>query len=288
MNIPAPINDEYEEVLDTKKAFFQDSKKRKKAITLFVVIILIWSFLCFKFLPKTIWLSQSGFFTFAIPWFIAIWYFSSIYAKIRKAFWKQLALKYKWKYTPTKNITEEKALIFGKGYSKKAQNSIGGNYNNLPLYIFEYQYTVPGGKNSHTYYFTVFEVKFTGTFPHLYLNYKNDLYSNSPLMFSSFAKISLPQEFANKFKLYVPKEYEMEALQIFTPDIFALLLDLKWNHDMEFVDGELVIYSGKQFNTFIELDTELNKIKKFIEVLSPLLNRFKLTQIGDISPLLRK
>ena len=52
---------------------------------------------------------------------------------------------------------------------------------------------------------------------------------------------------------------------------------------MEFVDGELVIYSKRKFNSFAELDAELNKIKKFIDVLSPLLSRLKLTPIGDIS-----
>ena len=169
------------------------------------------------------------------------------------------------------------------GHSKMAQHGIDGTYNNQPFHVFEYQYTVGYGKHSTTYSLTVFEVKFKGTFPHLYLNYKGDWYANTPSPFASLAQISVPKEFENKFKLYAPKEYEIETLEIFTPDIFALLIDSEWNHDMEFIDGELVIYTNKRFNSFVKLDAELVKIKKFIDILAPRLNKLKLAQIGDIS-----
>jgi len=271
------------DVLNTNKAFSQILKKRREKIMLFILIVAICIFILLKFSPNIIINTNLILFITSIPLFIMVMWLGILYSKIREAFWRQIALKYNWTYTPAKDISKEKALLFSVGHSKKAHNGITGNYNNLPFYIFEYQYTIGSGKDSRTYNFTVFEVKFTGTFPHLYLNYQNDWYSNSPSIFSSFAKISLPQEFADKFKLYVPKEYEIEALQIFTPDVFSILLDSNWNHDMEFVDGELIIYSNKQFSNFTDLDSELTKIKKFVDILSPLLNRFKLHQIGDYS-----
>ncbi len=285
---PESPSPEYGEVLDVKQLFFQALKKKSRKIILTILLLLIWTVACILYLPPEITSSELGFWIPAFPWILLVVWFTIIYSRVREAFWKQLALKYGWEYTLSKDISHEKALLFNIGHSPNVSHGISGSYNNHPFHIFEYQYTIGSGKNKTTYSFTVFEIKFTGTFPHLYLNYKSDWYSNAPSFFSPLAKITLPSEFEDKFKLYSPKEYEIETLQIFTPQIFALLLDSKWNHDMEFVDGELVIYSKKRFNSFAELDAELDKIKKFVDILSPLLNRFKLTPIGDISHLLER
>jgi hypothetical protein len=288
MNNATPsIGDEFGEVLNTRKTFFLALKKESKKIILVIIFASAWSLVCFKFLPASFVSSDLGFYIVILPWFLLLFWFMMIYSKVREAFWKQLALKYKWEYTPHKSIHNEKALLFKIGRPQMVCHGIAGSYNNQPLHIFEYEYTIGSGKNKTTYSFTVFEVKFTGTFPHLYLNYKNDWYSNTPAMFSSLAKISVPAEFEDKFKLYSPKEYEVETLEIFTPEVFSTLLDLEWNHDMEFVDGELVIYRKKRFGNFADLDAELNKIKKFIDLLAPRLNKLKLYQIGNISSSLK-
>jgi hypothetical protein len=265
---------ENEGILDTKKIFWNTIKKKKKFIVIFSTICLA----CFVFPPFIIFVGPL--------FFIAIIWLSITYDKIRHTFWNQLALKYKWEYIPIKDIQEEKALLFKTGHSKIASHGINGNYNYQPFHIFEYSYTIGQGKNKQIFSFTVFEIKFTGTFPHLYLDTKHDFYSNMSLLFSSAVRIPLPRDFEKKFELYAPKEYEIEALEIFTPNVLTHLINSGWNHDMEFIDGELVIYKQVKFKNFVELDTELNRIKKFIDIMSPQLNKFKLTPIGDNSPLL--
>ncbi len=282
--IPPP--DEHSEVLDIKKVYSSTLKKKSKILALVVSLSILWILAVLFFLPREVAFSQVGIYLSALPLFIISGWLSKIYLRIRESFWKQLALKYKWEYTATKNIANEKALLFQIGHSRRVQYGIAGSYNNQPFHIFEYQYSTGNGKNKSTYSLTVFEIKFSGTFPHLYLNYKNDGYSNIPFMFSTLATIPVPGEFEKKFTLYAPKEYEIETLEIFTPDIFALLIDLKWNHDMEFIDGELVIYRKAKFDNFVDLEAELIKVRKFIDILSPRLNRLKLAQIGDLSPLL--
>ncbi len=287
-NKPISIDAPYGEVLDTKKAFFHAIKQKYKKVAMSVLIPFF--LICLYF----IFSSQKG-----LAWGLGIFYLSMsvvgvsvwliiIYLKIRTAFWKDLAKKYGWEYLPFKDVAEEKALVFNVGHSKMVPHGMAGMYKDHPFDIFEYQYTFGYGKNSTTYFMTVFEIKFKGTFPHLYLNYKGDWYSNVPSFFASLAKISVPKEFEDKFKLYSPAEYEIETLQIFTPDIFAMLLDSGWHYDMEFIDGELLIYTNDRFSSFTELDAELTKIKKFVDILSPLLNKLKLTQIGDISPTFTK
>lgn len=218
--------------------------------------------------------------------FIILGWLVFSYNKIRQNFWKTVALKYGWKYEETRDIDKEKGLIFQIGHSKSAYNTINGNYLSKPFNFFEYKYSTGSGKNQSHFYFTVFEVKFDGTFPHLYLNYKKD-WSSSISFSYNMASIPLPSEFAKIFKLYSPKEYEIETLQIFTPDVFQMLLDFGWDYDMEFVDGELIIYRSKGFSNFKDLDKEVERIKKIVSLFAPLLNRMKLSLIGDITPEIR-
>ncbi len=277
-----------EEVTDTTKAFRQALKKEAGKIAPAIILSAIWSTLLIKFLPST-WLdSDLSMLSIILPWCLIVVWIMGIYGKIRKAFWQQLAFKYGCVYMEAKDFIKEKALLFGIGHSKHISNGIAGRYNDIPFEIFEYNYTVGTGKHKTTYSLTVFEIKFKGSFPHLYLNYKNDSQTNSPSFFSALANLSLPTEFESLFKLYAPKEYEIETLQIFTPDIFAHLIDVGWNHDMEFVDGELIIYRKAKFTNFADLDKEFTKIKKFVDILYPLLTRMSFTQIGDISPTLKR
>ncbi len=274
-----------DEILDTNKAFLKALRANKKKITQYSILCVLWSIGCIFLVPWS-FLSEFGLLIMGFPWFIFFGYMSSVYSKARESFWMQISTKYGWTYTHHKNILKEKALLFGIGHSISVGHGISGNYQDRPFHIFEYEYAVGSGKQKTTYSFTVFEVKFTGNFPHLYLNYKDDGYANTPALISSLAKLSLPKEFEDKFKLYSPKEYEIETLEIFTPDFFTHLLNCGWKHDMEFVDGELLIYRRSQFNNFTDLDTELNTIKKFVDFLSPRLNRLTFTHIGDHSPLL--
>lgn len=285
-----------EEAPDTKKIFYRLLREERMWIPVLILavnsILIPVIFSIFLSLTK-----QDNFFVaifaplmmFTIPFCFGLFLLYLIHLKaVREAFWIQISLKYNWQYSPLKNVINEKALLFNKGHSKEARHEIKGDYKGQPFSIFEYGYVVGSGKYRKVYLLTVFEIKFTGTFPHIYLNNKDDGYSNVPSFLTSYAKISVPSEFENKFKLYSPKEYEIETLEIFTPNIFSLLLDSEWDHDMEFIDGELVIYRKIRFHNFEQLDSELTKIKKFIDIFSPVLNRLKLTQIGDINPYLRK
>lgn len=55
-------------------------------------------------------------------------------------------------------------------------------------------------------------------------------------------KMSLEGQFDRYFSLYAPKEYEQEALYVFTPDLMALLIDNVNDYDAEVVGNQLFIY----------------------------------------------
>jgi hypothetical protein len=58
--------------------------------------------------------------------------------------------------------------------------------------------------------------------------------------------LSLEGDFNEHFTLYAPKEYERDALYIFTPDLMALLIDNVSKFDVEVIDDQLFVY-GSEF-----------------------------------------
>ena len=60
--------------------------------------------------------------------------------------------------------------------------------------------------------------------------------------------LSLEGDFDKYFTLYAPREYERDALYVFTPDLMVLLIDRLASYDLEIVDNRLYTYSHKPFN----------------------------------------
>jgi hypothetical protein len=63
--------------------------------------------------------------------------------------------------------------------------------------------------------------------------------------------LSLEGDFNEHFTLYAPKEYERDALYIFTPDLMALLIDTVAQFDVEVIDDQLFVY-GPEFHLVTE------------------------------------
>ena len=79
-----------------------------------------------------------------------------------------------------------------------------------------------------------------------------------------------------------PKEYEIEALEIFTPDVLASLLDNKFGHDVEFVNQEMLIFFYGQISDPEQLEREFKRALDLEDLLDEKLDRFKFEQIGDM------
>ena len=69
-------------------------------------------------------------------------------------------------------------------------------------------------------------------------------------------------DFNSFFDLYVPKNYECDALYIFTPDLMQIFIKHSGSYDAEIVDDKLYIYSDTKFNLTnpIELEEIFNII----------------------------
>lgn len=229
-----------------------------------------------------------------IPFVVAmILYLTLVQIKIRSSFWKQFAEINGWQYKNSapaglfgvgySNSEKESGLMFKEGHTGLISNEIEGIIDNRSFRIFCYQFSTGYGKSRRTHYYTVFAFKFNGSFPHIYLNNKSNHWS-----INAGESISLPAEFKNKFFLSAPKEYEMEALEIFTPDVLVKLLDYGFPYDVEFVNQEMFVFDDGQVNKFEQLDIAFNKALELENLLDKKLDKFKFQPIGDMPVTLSK
>lgn len=225
-----------------------------------------------------------------LPYLILIIFvlsFIVIQLNVRSSFWKQLAKVNGWQYkdiSPLKTFrigrippVEESGIMFKQGNRRAISNETEGVIEGRHFRFFNYQFSVGYGKNSRTYHYTVFAFKFDGLFPHLYLNNKNNVWS-----INAGEKIPLPVEFEKEFSLSAPRKYEIEALEIFTPDVLAKLLDGNFPHDVEFIDHDVYIFTDGRINSFEQFAKEFNQALGLEDLFDERLDSHKFQQIGDM------
>ena len=214
---------------------------------------------------------------FIYPFSIIFLYFVLVESRIRVLFWKQFAELNGWKYKDRSDHNQEQGIMFRQGHGRIIYYCIEGLIDGRNFRIFNYNFSIGYGKHRKTYFYTIFAFRFNGTFPHIYLNNKANSYS-----IRVGESIPLPSEFEKSFSLSAPKEYEIEALEIFTPDVLASLLDNKFSHDVEFIDQEMIIFSDGQINNSEKLEKEFKRALELEELLDEKLDRFKMETIGDM------
>lgn len=115
-----------------------------------------------------------------------------------------------------------------------------------------FRYTTGSGKNrsTHTWGFLAFHLD--RKLPNMVLDSKSNngfFGSNLPATFDKDQILSLEGDFDTYFSLYCPKEYERDALYVFTPDLMALLIDEAAPFDVEIIDDWMFVYSSAAFQT---------------------------------------
>ena len=199
-----------------------------------------------------------------------------VYKRVRRSFWMQFAEANGWDYIGKANPKKESGIMFKQGHGRKIYNQITGVVNGREFRMFDYRFYVGYGRYRKTYNHLVFSFKFDGSFPHFYLNDKKNSYS-----IKAGKILSLPSEFQKKFELSVPDEYEIEALEIFTPDVLSAILDGDFKADIEFVNGEILIFFDGRVDYFYVLKSKFERALKLEDLLDEKLDRVKFTPIGD-------
>ncbi len=185
--------------------------------------------------------------------------------------------KVSYEYSHKKPILDEVSFSVRSGskitigHSKSVSNVVSGTYRQCPMELFDYRYTVGSGKNSHTYPFTVFELRFDIAMPDIVLDNKACPTGAESVFggFSGLETIRLEGDFSDVFTLGVRKDYEIEALQVFTPDVMAVLMDKGRDFSMEIVGGQLFLYAKNTIETRQALIRFFDLARYFAETLVP-------------------
>lgn len=140
--------------------------------------------------------------------------------------------------------------IFAIGDSRKATNHFRSATDRY-LDIGNYSYSTGSGKSRSTHHWGFMALQLDRKLPHMVLDSKanNGLFggTNLPAYFKQDQVLSLEGNFDDYFRLYCPKQYERDALYVFTPDLMALLIDNAAPFDVEIVDAWLFVYSATPF-----------------------------------------
>src|SRR5690606_15087483 len=117
-----------------------------------------------------------------------------------------------------------------------------GNYRRPfapELDIGSYRYTTGSGKNKSTHTWGYAAIKLPRKLPNMLLDARNNnslFGTNLPVSYRRDQVLSLEGDFDKYFTLYCPRQYERDALYVFTPDLMALLIDESAAFDVEIVD----------------------------------------------------
>jgi hypothetical protein len=153
-------------------------------------------------------------------------------------------------FTPESPNPAYPGAIFQIGDTRKATEhfrTVEGRF----LDFGNYQYSTGSGKNRSTRTWGFLAIELDRKLPHMVLDSKanNGLFggTNLPATFDKDQILSLEGDFDQYFRLYCPKEYERDALYVFTPDLMALLIDNAAPFDVEIVDDWMFVYSASVF-----------------------------------------
>jgi hypothetical protein len=154
-------------------------------------------------------------------------------------------------FSPANPNPNYPGAIFGHGHSRKSYEHFRSASERF-LNFGNYRYTTGSGKNSTTHTWGFMALELDRSLPHMVLDSKanNGLFggSNLPTVFSKDQVLSLEGDFDNYFTLYCPKEYERDALYVFTPDLMALCIDHAAPFDIEIIDRWMFVYSAMPFD----------------------------------------
>ncbi|THG32347.1 hypothetical protein [Naasia lichenicola] len=208
-------------------------------------------------------------------------------ASLRKAFgisrWQRWARLDRFaavngmRYSPVVAAGIEPGMVFNQGSSRTNLDlfELGDGWLSSAVRIGNYRYTTGSGDDARTWNWGCLSIQLDRPLPHMLLDATgNDSsffgrrVSNLPSSVSPDQRLSLEGDFDRYFTLYAPRQYERDALYVFTPDLMALLVDevgdtrvggtvggtgggsrgRRAAFDVEIVDDRMYVYSSAPFD----------------------------------------
>jgi hypothetical protein len=214
-------------------------------------------------------------FILILPFIVYGIFAGSITNKIRHQFYQQFALANGYAYELNGNVPNLNGALFNIGHNHSVLDTVSGQYQNRPLWLFDYSYVTGSGKSSQTHLATVFKIDFQKLLPPILLAGNAQYYGGLGPNFKNPEKLTLEGDYNKYFELYTEKEFEMEALQICTPDFMEKTKDQWHQFSIDCNNTSLYIYSAKWIETKVELQNMYSLAEYLITKLEPVLERMQ-------------
>lgn len=215
---------------------------------------------------------------YIFPLFFPILGYGFARSKVQHEFMQQFAAANGFSYSAGGWPEGLDGSLFKIGHSQSAVDIVSGQFQNDPITLFTYTYVTGYGKSQQTHNYTIFKLQFDITLPDMLLENGGHSFGESlfdKITGSGKELIKLEGDFNKYFSLSIPKGYEVEALEIFTPDIMAELIDKAKNYSLEIVNSHLFIYDSGIVSTRQGLYNLYDLAQYFVEKLGPVLARMK-------------
>ncbi len=211
--------------------------------------------------------------------------YSSVTKKMRDAFMEQFAAANGYTFEAKGNPGGQDGVMFSLGHSRNMEDVITGQFQNHPVQLFNYSYSVGSGKSEVTYQHTVFDTNFNSKLPDILLYSKNNQ-TGEALSAAGVREVKLEGDFNQHFRLWVPPGFEIEALEIVAPDFMAALEDRWPEFTLELTSGHLYVYAARYLDTAAELKSMYELVQYLIEKIEPVLARMEHRQatIAEVRP----
>lgn len=219
------------------------------------------------------------FFQSVVPGFFALMGPLIIYAYIQGKMlgymMQQFARDRGFEFSDTGEMESVHGALFSAGHSQSIIDVISGKEDGRPVRIFCYSYKTGSGKSEETHHYTVLENTFTGAVPHILLSSDSLSSAVGGERYFSNDEVLMEGDFSKYFSLYVQKEFEIEAYQIFTPDFMQELIETSKEYNFEFSENKLYIYTPDALSSRAKLEAMFALADKLCTRLAPVVDRMK-------------
>jgi hypothetical protein len=214
---------------------------------------------------------------YLFPLFSFVIAYNRASAKIEHEFMQQFASANGFSYVLKGSLDGLDGALFKVGRSRAVSDVVSGTFQNYPISLFNYKYITGFGKSERVHPHTIYELQFDITMPDMLLENASYILFEEPLVSRISGKelIKLEGDFNKYFSLSITKGYEIEALEIFTPDVMQELIAKAKNFSVEIIDSHLFIYDDRIVVAKQDLYDLYGLAQYFVEKLGPVLARMK-------------
>lgn len=203
---------------------------------------------------------------FVIAFYIVI-YFTAKQTLERRRFLQKYASTRNLEYAETLKKEDLTGRLFRTINTHYDSAFIFGEYHSFPVKMMYYSYSIQRGRQRIVYDFTVTEVTMgQNVFPYILLqkNIMKKHQDSDILGDDKDVQVSLAA-FDGIYSLYTTSKYEIEALQICTPEFVELFHKSPLQLSVEFGGNHVYIYTQSRLSTEKDLDELYSTTKTVIE-----------------------